>query len=703
VLVTGLSSDGLVGKVDIYDPASGWSLGPKLPSDLAGAVAAPLSAGGALLAGGVPSLGATDSPTLSPVATAMTYNSATGTWTKVRNMTGARSNATATALQDGRVLVAGGRSNAALATSQLFNPSSSAWTTGPALAQGRFGHSAVVLKDGRVLVVGGADKQDPIRLLNSAELFNPVAGRWLSAGSIGAPRTQFTLTALADGRALLAGGLAADGSTVLRSTLLYDPAKKLWSPGPELANPRTAHAAAMLADGRVLVSGGADLVGRLASSELFDPIVKSWSAGGALATARSNHLAVSLPNGRILVIGGHGPGGGLASTELFDLSAKGMPATTRAPAGPGRWQLAATEPVDTGPSLAHLLPDGRVLVLPGQAYSDIDVRVYDPKLDAWTTPFSRKAPACNTCGIGSPSPPVFNAAPLGDGRILLLTVDPQKIIAGKAEVIDLKTGKATPAASPGKVGQSRLYLLPDGRVWQTAEFLVDSRRAFLYNPTTDRWTATSNVPIDLGGGMQTVTAVPGRRVLVAGALKAMVYDPASGRWADAGSFPNAGNGSLAVGLPSWSGFSATGLPSGDVFLAGGAVLTGTTSGGAPIYSASSQVIRWDHATGLLAPAESMPLAISSHSAAVLADGRLLLAGGDTGEYRGETGDPVARAEIYDPATRSWSPAASLPAARSNAIAVTLADGRVLLVGGSGIWLNSPLQSSRLPSLLFTPS
>ena len=125
----------------------------------------------------------------------------------------------------------------------------------------------------------------------------------------------------------------------------------------------------------------------------------------------------------------------------------------------------------------------------------------------------------------------------------------------------------------------------------------------------------------------------------------MVYDPASGRWANAGSFPNAKSGSLALGLPSWTGFSATGLHSGDVLLAGGSLLQGTTSGGAPIYVATSQVMRWDHSTGLLAPAESMPVANSSHSTAVLTDGRVLLVGGVEAVAVHGSVDPVARAEI----------------------------------------------------------
>lgn len=713
VLVTGPSTDYLgMGNVDIYDPARGWSPGPKLSSPRVGALAVSLPGGGALLAGGFPEIGGHDGPGPNPIATATTYNPSSGTWTNAPNMSTARAYATATALPDGRVLVAGGYDRRVilltnpsregvqlvpLADSLFFNPTSSTWTAGPALAQSRFGHLAVALRSGRVLVVGGSDPLHSEQVLTSAELFDPATGRWTSAGAFGAGRSQFTLTALTDGRALLAGGIAADGYTVLGSTLLFDPAKNLWSPGPELANVRTGHAAAALADGRMLVTGGADQVGRLASSELFDPSANSWSATGALVTPRSDHLAISLTNGRILAIGGRGSGDPLASAELFDPSAQGISAAARTPTGPGHWQVAATKPIpaDAYTNSAQLLADGRVLVVP--AFGDADFQVYDPKLDAWTTPFSRKLPPCDACGIGTPSPPGFLAGPMGNGKVLLLTVDPQKVIASKAEVIDLKAGQATPVAAPGKVGSARLDLLPDGRIWLTAVRQLD-RHAFLYNPTADRWTTTSDIPLDLvanGSDIQTITAVPGGRVLVGGSMKAMIYDPASGAWADAGSFPNSGSGSLALGLPSWSGFSATGLHSGDVLLAGGRVLLGTESGGAPIYAATSQVMLWDHATGMLTPAQNMPRALHDHSTAVLADGRVLLVGGaNTVGYR-ISADPVAGAEIYDPATRAWSPAAPLPVARYAVLAVTLADGRVLLLGGQGMF-------GPAASLLFTP-
>jgi hypothetical protein len=159
VLVTGISSDGLrIGSVDIYDPAIGWTVGPKLSSDLPGAVVAPLPGGGALLAGGVPYLGGGDSIGPGPTAAAVTYSPSSGGWTAAANMSSPRSDATATVLPDGRVLVAGGynwrvirlnnppREAAEIlphSSSQLFNPISFAWTAGPSMTNGRFAHSAV--------------------------------------------------------------------------------------------------------------------------------------------------------------------------------------------------------------------------------------------------------------------------------------------------------------------------------------------------------------------------------------------------------------------------------------------------------------------------------------------------------------------------------------------------------------------------------
>src|SRR5258707_14818553 len=67
---------------------------------------------------------------------------------------------------------------------------------------------------------------------------------------------------------------------------------------------------------------------------------------------------------------------------------------------------------------------------------------------------------------------------------------------------------------------------------------------------------------------------------------------------------------------------------------------------------------------------------SAHSATVLADGRILVAGGSTGTAA------TNAAEIFDPALNSWTAVAGgMIQARSNHTASLLADGRVLFAGG----------------------
>lgn len=80
------------------------------------------------------------------------------------------------------------------------------------------------------------------------------------------------------------------------------------------------------------------------------------------------------------------------------------------------------------------------------------------------------------------------------------------------------------------------------------------------------------------------------------------------------------------------------------------------------------------ASGLLNVARTEPVA------ALLADGTVLVAGG---AYVDRTGTRIlVSAEIFDPATGTWSPTGDLATARRGAQAVVLGDGRVLLVGGS---------------------
>jgi hypothetical protein len=97
-------------------------------------------------------------------------------WSLTGSMETARGNLTATLLNNGQVLVAGGRlrGNYNLNTAELYNPSTGTFTPTGHLNAGRNAHAATLLPNGEVLIVGGQDiVNSQINCLSSAELYNP--------------------------------------------------------------------------------------------------------------------------------------------------------------------------------------------------------------------------------------------------------------------------------------------------------------------------------------------------------------------------------------------------------------------------------------------------------------------------------------------------------------------------------------------------
>ena len=129
-----------------------------------------------------------------------------------------------------------------------------------------------------------------------------------------------------------------------------------------------------------------------------------------------------------------------------------------------------------------------------------------------------------------------------------------------------------------------------------------------------------------------------------------------------------GSGSWSVtGAPRHGGCcgTATLLRDGKVLLAGG--------------EAGAVAELYDPATGRWTKTGSMHVARSGLVASLLADGRVLIAGGvDSGKgYMGA----LASAELYDPTSGTWAETGSMTRWRISSRAISLADGRVLVLGG----------------------
>ncbi len=158
----------------------------------------------------------------------------------------------------------------------------------------------------------------------------------------------------------------------------------------------------------------------------------------------------------------------------------------------------------------------------------------------------------------------------------------------------------------------------------------------------------------------TATLLPDGRVLVAGGRNngplavAEVYDPASGRWAPAAS----------MAAPR-EGHTATLLGNGTVLVVGG----NGSPGGCEIY---------DPRTGSWRPTGGLIEARYKHTATLLRDGSVLVVGGLGGPT---LSTPLASAERYVPGAGTWQATTATAAPYEGHTANLLADGRVVVAGG----------------------
>ncbi len=286
---------------------------------------------------------------------------------------------------------------------------------------------------------------------------------------------------------------------------------------------------------------------------------------------------------------------------------------------------------------------------------------------------------------------------LSDGTVLIaggIADATASTVLSSAERFDPTTGTFSPTAGPMTTPRAfhTATALTDGTVLMvggdtsSSATYPQTATAERFDPATGAFAAADTLVITgnprcLGRKDQTATRLPDGTVLIAGgvgtaeaqlflcAVPQEIYDPAAGTFAV--------TDSTLLG----TGQTATLLQTGKVLIVGGTA----NPSGAWLY---------DPATGTLTATGSLNTPRQNHTATLLPDGRVLIAGGWVNAPF--TYPVLNSAELYDPASGTFTPTGNMNAARAYQSAVLLQNGKVLLAGGtSNSQSYSPLASAEL--------
>ena len=214
-------------------------------------------------------------------------------------------------------------------------------------------------------------------------------------------------------------------------------------------------------------------------------------------------------------------------------------------------------------------------------------------------------------------------------------------------------------------------LLPNGTVLVAGGRSTSNSIAALaqiYDPVKDVWSPAANMVN--ARAYHTATLLSNGKVLVVGGMttvptnSAEIYDPVANTWTAA-----------AYLYTARLYHTATLLPDGTVLVAGGTTLPVTatigTVGTAEIYDPNTN--NWTVTT--------MPAPVTTHTATLLANGTVLLAGGTTTDSTMSNVLMASAGMVYGPSTNTWTTTGNFVNPRYYHSATLLPNGQVLMAGG----------------------
>ena len=342
----------------------------------------------------------------------------------------------------------------------------------------------------------------------------------------------------------------------------------------------------------------------------------------------------------------------------------------------GKFTATGTMTADHAVATATLLTNGKVLIV---AKQDGSAELYDPDTSTFMTVGNITVP------LRSPT-----ATLLGDGRVLIVGNDGTK---NSAYLYDsaAQTFTFTGSTVTGQIG-GWATLLRNGRVLIAGgvtgylDGVTQIGNPEVYDPSTGKFTATgafaTKGTLDAQGGpdISAASLLPDGKVLFTAEPTSEIYDPVSGSFSLTGSMTTlCASGEKPTYIVSRT---ATLLQNGKVLLTGGFNDIGAERDEDCGFSPKAEL--YDPSNGKFDPTGDMTRGRYNHTATLLPDGTVLIAGGESGEciagaciFSGTT----ASAESYDPSTGTFATVGNMTSTRSGHTATLLKDGTVLIAGG----------------------